>query len=146
MTAIELSRNIVEYAAIKECRVTNLKLQKTLYYVQGYFAARYNEPLFEDRIVNWAYGPVVPTAYFQFCSYGASPIEVTKVEKVFDGLTNEQTRFVCKVIEKCLAYPARELVKKTHEETPWKNTNRNQTIEFSSIKDYFKAHDPLDVQ
>ena len=41
MTAIEVSKNIIAYAAMKDHRVTNLKLQKTLYYVQGYYLARF---------------------------------------------------------------------------------------------------------
>ena len=64
MNAIELSKNIIAYAAMNGYQVTNLKLQKTLYYVQGYYLARFGKPLFADEIVNWAYGPVVPEAYF----------------------------------------------------------------------------------
>ena len=59
MNAIDLSKNIIAYAAMNECQVTNLKLQKTLYYVQGYYLYRFGKPLFDDEIVNWAYGPVV---------------------------------------------------------------------------------------
>ena len=53
MNAIELSKNIIAYAAMNGYQVTNLKLQKTLYYVQGYYLARFGKPLFADEIVNW---------------------------------------------------------------------------------------------
>ena len=86
MNAIELSKNIIAYAAMNGYQVTNLKLQKTLYYVQGYYLARFGKPLFADEIVNWAYGPVVPEAYFKFCSYGAAPIEAEDIPNYFAGL------------------------------------------------------------
>ena len=41
--------------------VSNLKLQKLLYYVQGFHLAVFGEPLFEEEIEAWMYGPVVPS-------------------------------------------------------------------------------------
>nr|UWD63670.1 MAG: Protein of unknown function (DUF4065) [Bacteriophage sp.] len=146
MTAIELSKNIIAYAAMNECQVTNLKLQKTLYYVQGYYLARFGKPLFEDEIVNWAYGPVVPEAYFQFCSYGATVITPEPMKMFFSSLNNSETGYVCKVINACLQRTARQLVEKTHTEAPWRNTFRNQTIDVMSIKDFFSNNDPLGIK
>lgn len=146
MDAVELSKNIIAYAATKGCRVTNLKLQKTLYYVQGYYLARYDRPLFDDEIVNWAYGPVVPEAYFQFCSYGASPIDAENIKDYFAGLGFDESALVCKVVNECLRLTARQLVEHTHTEEPWLRTNRNQIIDVMSIKTFFAAHDPLGIK
>ena len=33
--------------------LSNLKLQKLLYYAQGFYLALYDKPLFEDRIEAW---------------------------------------------------------------------------------------------
>lgn len=146
MNAIELSKNIIAYAAMNNCQVTNLKLQKTLYYVQGYFLARFGMPIFEEQIVNWAYGPVVPSAYFEFCTNGASAIAPEIVTSVFAGLTATQTDCVCKVVEKCLEHSARDLVEMTHSEDPWKNTLRNQIINVFTIKAFFENNDPLHIR
>lgn len=146
MTAIELSKNIITYAAMNECPVTNLKLQKTLYYVQGYYLARFGRPIFEDEIVNWAYGPVVPEAYFQFCSYGASAIIPEPMKTTFANLNSSEAGYICRVVNACLQRTARQLVEKTHTEDPWRNTLRNQTIDIMSIKDFFSNHDPLGVK
>ena len=43
--------------------VTNLKLQKLLYYAQGWYLAFFDEPLFDERIEAWLHGPVVPPIY-----------------------------------------------------------------------------------
>lgn len=146
MDVIDLSKNIIAYAGAKGYRVTNLKLQKTLYYVQGYYLARYNRPLFDDEIVNWAYGPVVPEAYFRFCSYGASPIDAEDIRDVFAGLGFDETALICRVVNVCLSLTARQLVEHTHAEEPWLRTNRNQIIDTMSIKTFFSAHDPLGVR
>ncbi len=50
MNAIDLSKNIIAYAAMNECQVTNLKLQKTLYYVQGYYLYRFGKPLLTMKL------------------------------------------------------------------------------------------------
>lgn len=146
MTAVNLAQNIIFYAGTKQCKMTNLKLQKTLYYAQGYFAAEYDTPLFEDHIVNWAYGPVVPAVYYQYCSYGASVIVPEEVKTVFEELTAAQTKMVSKVIDACLSLTAGELVERTHLEAPWKNTSRNQIIEFLDIKKFFESNDPLNLK
>src|SRR4051794_29210853 len=54
--------------------VTNLKLQKLLYYAQGWYLALNNDPLFNDRIEAWPHGPVVPRVYGRFKHWRWDPI------------------------------------------------------------------------
>ena len=143
MSAIELAKNIIVYAGMHDYQITNLKLQKMLYYVQGYFSAKFGKDLFEEDLVNWAYGPVVPAVYYEYCSYGASAIKPEALSKLFNGLTDKQTRYICKILDKCLDYTARELVSMTHAEAPWQNTSRNQVIEKAKLQKFFQSQDPL---
>lgn len=46
--------------------ISNLKLQKLLYYAQGTFLAITNSPLFGDAIEAWMHGPVVPSVYHAY--------------------------------------------------------------------------------
>lgn len=46
--------------------LTNLKLQKLLYYAKGWYLALYDKPLFNDKIEAWVHGPVVPSIYHAF--------------------------------------------------------------------------------
>ena len=46
--------------------ITNLKLQKVLYFVQAYYLAKLNRPLFPDNIEAWEYGPVIPSVYRKY--------------------------------------------------------------------------------
>lgn len=54
--------------------VTNLKMQKLVYFAQGFALARLKHPLFDSPIEAWTYGPVIPVLYKQLKKYGASPI------------------------------------------------------------------------
>ena len=49
--------------------ISNLKLQKLLYYAQGCTLALKNAPLFDDPIVAWQHGPVVESIYHKYKSY-----------------------------------------------------------------------------
>lgn len=46
--------------------ISNLKVQKMLYYVQGYHLALYDDRFFNEEIMAWQYGPVVPDVYHYF--------------------------------------------------------------------------------
>ena len=46
--------------------ISNLKLQKLLYYAQGFHLAIFNKPLFNEPIEAWAHGPVVGSSYRKY--------------------------------------------------------------------------------
>ena len=46
--------------------ISNLKLQKLLYYAQGSFLAIKDIPLFDDNLLAWVHGPVVNEVYQEY--------------------------------------------------------------------------------
>jgi uncharacterized phage-associated protein len=54
--------------------LTNLALQKLLYFVHGLFLVETKNPLVSGFFEAWTYGPVNPTAYKAFKTAGANPI------------------------------------------------------------------------
>ena len=54
--------------------MTNLRLQKPLYFAQGWHLARFGQPLFDASIGAWPYGPAVPEAYRAYKEYGREGI------------------------------------------------------------------------
>ena len=46
--------------------ITNLKLQKLLYYAQGYSLAILDRPIFPEKIEHWTHGPVVHEIYHKY--------------------------------------------------------------------------------
>lgn len=129
--------------------ISNLKLQKVLYYIQGYSLKSENEPAFDEEILHWAYGPVVARSYYDYCMYGSSNINM-----YFDNIKDDvyyiegykdKSDLYKKVIKKSIEYTTMELVRKTHGEEPWCETSKNDVIDKQSIKLYFKKNDPLEI-
>ena len=61
------ARDIAEYIIYREASqgrtVSNLRLQKLLYFVQAQFIVQKDAPCFTERMEAWDYGPVVPEVY-----------------------------------------------------------------------------------
>lgn len=113
--------------------ITNLKLQKLLYYSQGCYGAIHGTKLFEENIYNWAHGPVVKEVYHEFKRFGDSGIDELNEVKV-----DEQAEAVLLEVNKVFGrYSAWALRNMTHDEDPWKNTQRDDIIPFEAIKKYF---------
>ena len=55
--------------------ITNLKLQKLLYYAQGHYLAEQNTPLFNENFLAWEHGPVIRKIYDKYKTNGAKGIE-----------------------------------------------------------------------
>ena len=60
--AMELSTYIVSKCIKEDCPISNLQLQKILYYIQKAFLDR-GDRAFSDNIEAWQFGPVVPNVY-----------------------------------------------------------------------------------
>lgn len=119
---------------IKPEFITNLKIQKLLYYVQAYSLLIFNKPAFKEKILAWSYGPVVYEVYQEYKNNHANEIETRyDLEEVSDGLQ----KIIDMVIENYGSVEANELIRFTHEEDPWRNSKLNSEIDINSIKEYF---------
>ena len=56
--------------------LTNLKLQKLLYFAYGVHLSLFDERLFTDEIHAWKLGPVIPLVYKEFKDHGRNPIGI----------------------------------------------------------------------
>ena len=99
--------------------ITNLKLQKELYYAQGWYLAFTGEKLFENRIETWVHGPVCPEVYNKYSKYGWDSIS-DEPEKISDNFTEQQIGILNKVWETYWDYDGKYLEELTHEGKPWK--------------------------
>lgn len=116
--------------------ITNLKLQKVLYFAQAYYLSKVGKPLFSDNIEAWEYGPVIPSIYHKFKSKGSNPI-ICEEDKSSLSLEDKET--LKKVWETFGGYSASRLVDIAHAHTPWKEANKSQSqiISQKSIKEYY---------
>jgi uncharacterized phage-associated protein len=52
--------------------MTNLKLQKLVYYAQGFYLAMMDSPLFNEPIEAWEHGPVCVPLYHEYKNFGSN--------------------------------------------------------------------------
>ena len=91
MKAIDVSNFFINLALnTDDDSVTNLKIQKLLYFAQGYALSKLGRPLFPDAIEAWEMGPVVPSVYNALKSNGRNPIPQTVGEFSENDFSNDE--------------------------------------------------------
>lgn len=117
--------------------ISNLKLQKLLYYAQGYHLAIYDEPLFSEPIYAWMHGPVVEEVYLEYKSNGGRGIDIPE-DFDFPSIPPEQQEFLNEIYNEFGQYSAWRLRNMTHAEPTWIRANeRNEEITKTALKAYF---------
>lgn len=123
-TAIDLSKYIVTKCAMDGHPLSNLQLQKILYYVQRAYLKR-RERAFSDSIEAWQFGPVVPNVYYKFCGFGAMPITRTFADAE-TGISVRDLNLIDGIVEKKRDLDPWEMVAETHKPGgAWDRTYRN---------------------
>lgn len=118
--------------------ITNLKLQKLLYYAQGCYLAQKDESLIKEDFLAWEHGPIIRNIYDTFKKFGATGIQY---EDDYEDKLDEETKILLKkVYNRFGQYTAWKLRDMTHQETPWKETARNHIINRNKIQTYFKEN------
>lgn len=135
-----LRRNNIEMKMGDSDFISNLKLQKLLYYAQGTYLAMTENPLFCDEIVAWEHGPVVVSVYREYSQNGARGIEYVDSLAPTESYSEEEEAILNEVYAYFGQYSAWKLRNMTHQETPWKTTARNGVIAPAVIQAYFKEH------
>lgn len=107
--AIDLAKYIVTECYSKENPISNLQLQKILYFVQRDFLLR-DDIAFLESIEAWQFGPVVPVVYYHFCGYGAMPI----TDKYSVNISEEDKTYIDKIVDEKSAMNPWDLVAETH--------------------------------
>jgi len=118
--------------------ISHMKLQKLVYFCQGFSLALLERPLFTEPIEAWEHGPVCPKLYHLLKGYGASPVaSITDPEKI---ALDENEKLLVKMVYNIYGqYSAAKLRKITHEEGPWKNSWTSAAISLEDMADYFDS-------
>lgn len=115
--ALEIAKYIISKCFKEGVPVTNLRLQKLLYFIQLESYKVYGKQLFNNDIAAWQFGPVVPDVYYKYSVYAGMPILLQ-----YDNLNlcNKVTNIVDDIIEKNKNIPIWKLVEITHKpDGPW---------------------------
>ena len=128
-------------ASSEDNDLTQLKLQKLLYYAQGICLAVSGKPLFDSKLHAWLHGPVCTPIYYDFPT-GASILTLYKNnDELVDQLTQKEKSLIHFIDMVYGRYGALTLRHMTHLETPWKEAKEHNLEEISqdSIKDFFST-------
>ena len=150
---------MLRIAILDDNPLTNMKLQKLLYFAHGWNLAFYDEPLVDKTVQAWRYGPVIPDVYMKFRSYGTNIItrpykglrysEQEEEYKVYEPSIKDRERTLQLLKRTWSAYgiySGDELSQMTHvKDSPWKImwTKYSGVLDIEIpddlIKDYFKG-------
>lgn len=107
-SALDLAKYSITRCVSNGNPISNLQLQKILYYIQKDFVQR-GDIAFLDTIEAWQFGPVVPVTYYQFCGFGSMPIIIKyKLDKA------ESMRNIDAIIDAKSKLDPWEMVEDTH--------------------------------
>lgn len=135
--ALDIANKIISKTDLEHGdTISNLKLQKMMYYQQGFHLAYFGTPLFDEDIVAWQYGPVVPSVYKEYKSFESNSISTSK-EGI--SLSDDEEELFNNVYEEYNQFSAVALMKMTHEESPWKTTEINSVISRDKMMAFFKT-------
>ena len=142
-TATHVAEALINLSHEKRDPVSNLKLQKLLYYAQAWHLALYGKTLFNDPIEAWVHGPVIPCVFKQYREYRWAPIFPVHTQSIPKTVAIHLSN-VWQVYGK---FAAGYLERLTHSERPWKDAREglpidapsHNVISVSSIKAYYSS-------
>jgi uncharacterized phage-associated protein len=148
------SASLIAYAFVKkgieeDRPVTQMKLQKMVFFAQGVHLATHGDPLIDELFQAWKYGPVIPKIYHDYKYYGSLPILDTDMiftasseEKELATLSKKAIETIDYTWESLKKLGGIKLSNWTHKEgSPWKQTyipGTNDEINNDLIKTYFE--------
>ncbi len=115
-----------------------------VYFAHGVHLARFRQPLIAEEIQAWAFGPVIPSIYDQFKSFGISSIvfEDPNLDIKLLELTPSAIDVIDYTFEVTKKVSAMALSNWTHlPNSPWSKyygTEYNAPIENSVMEEYFR--------
>ncbi len=146
MRAIDVANVFIELANDDEQgNITNMAVNKLVYFAQGWSLALLDRPLFDDEIYAWQYGPIEKDVYFAFKPCGKDLISEPSDYVDSNDFSSDEIDLIMDVYNHYKQYSAIGLMNLSHDEKgPWnkyfdENLIGGTIIPKQEIKDYFKS-------
>lgn len=140
-SALDVAKYVINYEHSKGREVSNLRLQKLLYFIQAkILVANDGTPCFSEDMEAWDFGPVVPDVYFKYKIFGC--LDLTDKGKI-PYIDHQSASMIQGMLDYCRNYPTYQLVDITHQQDPWKNariSGARTVIPKTAIKEYFSKN------
>lgn len=144
-TAHEIASYIINWCHENNVAITNLKLQKLLYFVQGENCRITHSRLISNDFYAWQLGPVVPEVYFEYAMYSSSTLPKQKINV---NLSSQDCDVINRTLIKYGVMPTWDLVELSHSQDPWKYNYQifgdKSLIPYKSIESYYEGGESID--
>ena len=160
-SSAKIANFFIDFARKKQEDLTPLKLQKLLYFAHGWHLVLDDEgePLLDEDIEAWRYGPVVPSIYHEFKDFRNKPIDrpvyrhypdknvFYDIPKLSDEEIDHLGRFLKSVWKIYAPHSAMRLSNLTHlRGTPWRelyekykgDIPKGKVLENQDLKKHFQ--------
>ncbi len=115
MNAVDVANIFIELAnADEDSCMTNLKLNKLVYFAQAWSLEKLGKPLFDEEVQAWKHGPVIPSVYHEFKKYGRERISKASSNYDEDNVSSEELDLLIDVADRYSDYSGSKLRKLTH--------------------------------
>lgn len=137
----EVARYMVYSASKQNIPISNLKLQKLLYFLWKEYYQKTHKYIFSEAFSAWKFGPVQTEVYFDYYMFGAAAINMDFSSYNDTGITQEDKEFIDALLFQYKDWKVYDLVERTHKKgCAWDRTfqqgeGNNKKISFEDIKE-----------
>lgn len=137
-------REVAKYFIIRayqdgrDTDMTNMKVQKLLYYAQSLHLTLFDEMLFDEEIQAWRYGPVCPPAYRFYSQFEGEQLPIPDISEII-SISDEQKKLLEEVWDYFGIHHAYVLSSMTHLEFPWKKARKG-------LSNNARSTEPIDLE
>lgn len=155
---LAVCNEFIELGAAEGTSKSMLELMKLAYFAHGWHLAHFGDPLINEGVEAWVYGPVFPTLYHSLKGYGRDPIRnpvplltvsgdklVPKIDEQGSEESVAKARHIIRSVwDSYKGYTGGQLVSLTHDPgTPWADvwdgSTKRTPITTSAICEHFVA-------
>lgn len=140
ISALDVAKKIICRMNETGKEITQLKLQKLLYFTEAYYMVTYNaKELFKEEFYAWTYGPVCKEVYDEYKMYLNSPISSNDCNDL-PSLGKDAEESIAKVCDVLGDLSSSQLIQLTHmQSSPWSKLNsfRNERISKTDTREWF---------
>lgn len=131
--------SIEKYMKSNLCIITNLKLQKIMYFVEAYYMSKETtaNELYDSEWSAWDYGPVNRKLYDYFKKYGSLELNLSEEEQqIAEQLPNINKKYINIIYKRFGCFNAFDLVSLTHmKNSPWEKIKKSKQYNFQVLNE-----------
>ena len=135
-----IAKLIINWCNHYKISITNLKLQKLLYFLQGEFSRIRHTRLIMDDFYAWQLGPVIPSVYSEYAIYSSA--QIPSIANLSIDISRNDSIVIDAILKKQATISTWDLVDKSHEQDPWKYNYQifgdKSIIPYTDIEKYFR--------